>query len=239
VVENGTPEAASAVPPSSAMSTMSDMAVSPASVASSNHFPFTPSDISGMGMDASALDTTFASDVVSTGGLQLGPDGGIGSLRDSARSLGQLWDFSLTDLTADLTNLGGNLMLLRIVLYTCESLLYYLALILILSSPPEAVCDTLESSMYCSDAKLLPPKQHAHPQPQLRTNIKIKTHWLRAHFSRISSHLLFTWDTFTPKIVMTHATPNSEKYTQQMCDTCVQHMYVLTTRLHNRSFHVA
>jgi len=136
MMENGTPEAAHALPPSSAVSTMSEMAVSPASVASSNHFPFTP-DISGMGMDASALDTTFASDVVHTGGLQLGPDGGIGSSRDSAGSLGQLWNFSLTDLTADLTNLGGSLMSSYIILYICESFA------LILSSSPEAVFDTL------------------------------------------------------------------------------------------------
>lgn len=106
VMENGTAEAAPAVHPSNAMSTMSEMAVSPASAASSNHFPFTPSDISGMGMDPSGLDATFTSDVVATGGLQLGPDGGIGSSRDSVRSLGQLWNFSLSDLTADLTNLG-------------------------------------------------------------------------------------------------------------------------------------
>lgn len=107
-MENATSEPVPMVPPSSAMSTMSEMAVSPASAASSNHFPFTPSDMSGMGVDPSALDTTFTSDVVSIGGLQLGPDGGIGSSRDPARSLG-LWNFSLNDLTADLTNIGGNL----------------------------------------------------------------------------------------------------------------------------------
>ncbi|ONK81184.1 uncharacterized protein A4U43_C01F26220 [Asparagus officinalis] len=105
-MQNGTPEMTPAVPPSSAISAMSEMAVSPASVASSNHFPFTPSDITGMGMDASALDTTFTSDVVSTGGLQLGADVGIGSERDSVGSLGQIWNFSLTDLTADLSSLG-------------------------------------------------------------------------------------------------------------------------------------
>ncbi|XP_009409420.2 uncharacterized protein LOC103991636 isoform X2 [Musa acuminata AAA Group] len=99
---NGTTEATHTAPPCSA--SMSEMAVSPASVASSNHFPFTP-EISGMGMDASALDTSFPSDVANSGELHLGPDG-VGSSRDSIRSLGHLWNFSLSDLTADLTNLG-------------------------------------------------------------------------------------------------------------------------------------
>ncbi|WOL08281.1 hypothetical protein Cni_G17034 [Canna indica] len=101
---NGTNEAGHTAPPCSAISSMSEMAVSPASVASSNHFPFTP-EISGIGMDASALDTTFPSDVANSGGLHLGSDG-VGPSRDSIRSLGQLWNFSLSDLTADLTNLG-------------------------------------------------------------------------------------------------------------------------------------
>lgn len=90
------------IPPNS-MSSMSEIPVSPTSVASSGHFPFTASDISGMGVDTSALDTTFTSDVASNG-LQLGPDGGGG------RSLDQIqWNFSLSDLTADLSNLGGKL----------------------------------------------------------------------------------------------------------------------------------
>ncbi|PKA55694.1 hypothetical protein AXF42_Ash011986 [Apostasia shenzhenica] len=88
--------------PCSIVSTATDMAVSPSSAASSNHFPFTPSEISGMGMDAAALETTFPSDVTNATGL---PDGGVGSSRGS-RSLGQVWNFSLSDLTADLTNLG-------------------------------------------------------------------------------------------------------------------------------------
>ncbi|CAN0889727.1 hypothetical protein LINGRAHAP2_LOCUS16157 [Linum grandiflorum] len=83
--------------------TMSEMAVSPTSVASSGHFPFTASEISGMGVDTSALDTAFTSDVASSVGLQLGPDGGAGG----SRSLDQIqWNFSLSDLTADLSNLG-------------------------------------------------------------------------------------------------------------------------------------
>nr|XP_009380517.1 PREDICTED: uncharacterized protein LOC103968895 isoform X1 [Musa acuminata subsp. malaccensis]XP_009380518.1 PREDICTED: uncharacterized protein LOC103968895 isoform X1 [Musa acuminata subsp. malaccensis]XP_009380519.1 PREDICTED: uncharacterized protein LOC103968895 isoform X1 [Musa acuminata subsp. malaccensis]XP_009380520.1 PREDICTED: uncharacterized protein LOC103968895 isoform X1 [Musa acuminata subsp. malaccensis]XP_018675564.1 PREDICTED: uncharacterized protein LOC103968895 isoform X1 [ len=99
---NGTTEAAHTAPP--AISSMSEMAVSPASAASSNHFPFS-SEISGIGLDVTALDTTFPPDVVNSGGLQLGSDG-VGTSRDSIRSSGQLWNFSLSDLTADLTNLG-------------------------------------------------------------------------------------------------------------------------------------
>ncbi|OVA11431.1 Conserved hypothetical protein CHP01589 [Macleaya cordata] len=95
------------IPHSSAMSTMSEMAVSPASVASSGHFPFTPSEISGMSVDTSALDTAFTSDVASSAGLQLGPDCVAGNGRDSLRSLANIpWNFSLSDLTADLSNLG-------------------------------------------------------------------------------------------------------------------------------------
>lgn len=82
--------------------------MSPTSVASSNHFPFTPTEISGMGMDASMLDAAFTSDVGNASSLQLGPDGGVGSSRDSGRSLGQLWNFSLSDLAVDMSNLGGN-----------------------------------------------------------------------------------------------------------------------------------
>ncbi|GLT46661.1 hypothetical protein SLA2020_204040 [Shorea laevis] len=64
-------------------------------------------DISGMGVDTSALDTAFTTDVTSSVGSQLGPDGGAGNSRDSLRSLDQIqWNFSLTDLTADLSNLG-------------------------------------------------------------------------------------------------------------------------------------
>jgi len=95
LVDNGAPEAAHA----GAMS--SEMAVSPSSAASS-HAPFTPSEIPGMAMDTSVLDSAFGSDMGNTGPLQLGPDGS----RDSIRSLGQLWNFSLSDLTADLTSLG-------------------------------------------------------------------------------------------------------------------------------------
>ena len=108
-MDRGAPEAAPAAPPCSAMLSVSEAAVGPASVASSNHFPFTPSELSGMSMDASTLDANFTSDVANAGLLQLGPDGEVGSSRDSLRAGGQLWSFNLTDLTADFTNLGGEL----------------------------------------------------------------------------------------------------------------------------------
>ncbi|OMP08621.1 hypothetical protein COLO4_06296 [Corchorus olitorius] len=107
VMDNNATDVTPAVPPTAAMSSMSDMPVSPTSVASSGNFPFTASDISGMGMDTSALDSAFTTDVASSVGLQLGPDNGAGNSRDSLRSLDQIqWNFSLTDLTADLSNLG-------------------------------------------------------------------------------------------------------------------------------------
>lgn len=109
VMDSSGADVAPVIPPNSAMSSMSEMPVSPTSVASSGHFPFAASDISGMGVDASALDTAFTSDVASSVGLQLAPDGGAGNSRDSLRSLDQIpWNFSLSDLTADLSNLGGN-----------------------------------------------------------------------------------------------------------------------------------
>ncbi|XP_056174546.1 uncharacterized protein LOC115678047 isoform X5 [Syzygium oleosum] len=90
-----------------AMSSMSEMPVSPTSAASSGHFPFSASEISGLGVDTSALDTAFTADVASSVGLQLPPDGGPGNSRDSLRSLDQIqWNFSLSDLTADFSNLG-------------------------------------------------------------------------------------------------------------------------------------
>lgn len=92
----------SPIPANGAISPMSDMPMSPTSVASSGHFPFSASELSGMGVDTSALDTAFTSDVGSSVGLHLAPDNG------NSRSFGQLpWNFSLSDLTADLSNLGG------------------------------------------------------------------------------------------------------------------------------------
>ncbi|KAI3862118.1 hypothetical protein MKW92_020598 [Papaver armeniacum] len=106
-MESTSAYAAPTIPPTSTMSSMSEMAMSPASVASNGQFPFTPSDISGMGVEASVLDNTFHSDIGSSVGLQLGLDSGDGNGNDSLRSFGQIpWNFSLSDLTADLSNLG-------------------------------------------------------------------------------------------------------------------------------------
>jgi hypothetical protein len=105
VMDHNASDMAPIIPQNGTMSSVSEMPVSPTSVASSGHFPFTASEISGMGTDASVLDSAFTSDVVSSVGLQLAPDGGNGI----SRSLDQIqWNFSLSDLTADLPNLGGN-----------------------------------------------------------------------------------------------------------------------------------
>lgn len=110
LIDTNTADVSPIMPPNNAMSSMSDIPVSPTSVASSGHFPFSASEMSGLGVDASALDTAFTSDVASSVGLQLPPDNGVENSRDSLRSLAQFpWNFSLSDLTADLSNLGGNL----------------------------------------------------------------------------------------------------------------------------------
>ncbi|XP_038991365.1 actin-7-like [Hibiscus syriacus] len=67
-----------------------EMPVSPTLVASSGNFPFTASDMPGMGVDTSALDLAFTTDVASSIGLQLGPDTGAGNSRDSLSSLDQI-----------------------------------------------------------------------------------------------------------------------------------------------------
>ncbi|KHN06302.1 hypothetical protein glysoja_021140 [Glycine soja] len=103
MMDHSAPDMVPVIPPNGTMSSVSEMPVSPTSVASSGHFPFTASEIPGMGADTSALDTAFTSDVVSSVGLQLAADGGNGI----SRSLDQIqWNFSLSDLTADLPNLG-------------------------------------------------------------------------------------------------------------------------------------
>ncbi|XVF80223.1 hypothetical protein PTKIN_Ptkin15bG0053900 [Pterospermum kingtungense] len=107
VMDNNATDVTPAVPPTTGLSSMSEMPVSPTSVESSGNFPFTVSDMSGMGVDTSALDSAFTTDVASSVGLQLVSDNGAGNSRDSLRSLDQFqWNFSLTDLTADLSILG-------------------------------------------------------------------------------------------------------------------------------------
>lgn len=107
VMDHNAPDITPVIPRISTMSSMSDMALSPTSVTSSGRFPFTASDLPEMNTDASALDTAFTSDVASSAGLQLVPDGNTGI----SRSFDQIqWNFSLSDLTADLSNLGGNIL---------------------------------------------------------------------------------------------------------------------------------
>ncbi|CAA2977632.1 uncharacterized protein LOC111385962 isoform X1 [Olea europaea var. sylvestris] len=102
---NGTD--APAMTTNNAMLSISDMPVSPTSVASSGHFPFIASEISSMGIETSAFDMAFTSDVASSVGLQLPADNGNENSRDSLSSWAQIsWNFSLSDLTADLSSLG-------------------------------------------------------------------------------------------------------------------------------------
>ncbi|KAL2511293.1 Uncharacterized protein Adt_16893 [Abeliophyllum distichum] len=107
VIDTNAADLSPAMPPNNAMSSMSDMLVSPTSAASSGHFPFSASEISGIGVDTSGLDTAVTSDVATSVGLQLPSENGDGNCRDPLRSLAQIpWNFSLSDLTADLSNLG-------------------------------------------------------------------------------------------------------------------------------------
>lgn len=117
MIGSGSDGVVHATPPCGAISSMSEMAMSPASAASSNHFPFTL-EMSGLGMDASTLESTFPSVASHTAELQLGSDG-AGHSRDPTRSLEQLWNFSLSDLTADFSNLGGNI---AFILSMCDNL---------------------------------------------------------------------------------------------------------------------
>ncbi|XP_075519098.1 uncharacterized protein LOC142553015 isoform X1 [Primulina tabacum] len=106
-IDNTAADVSPVMPPNNGISSMSDLPASPTSVASSSHFPFTASEISGMAVDTSALDTAFTTDVANSVGLHLSQDNGAGNSRDSLRSLAQIpWNFSLSDLTADLSNLG-------------------------------------------------------------------------------------------------------------------------------------
>ncbi|KAK4802552.1 hypothetical protein SAY86_000755 [Trapa natans] len=107
VMDTTAVDAVPTIPQNSVMSSMPEMPVSPASAVSSTHFPFSATEMQGMGIDTSVLDATFTSDVACSVGLHLVQDGGPGNSRDSLRSLEQIqWTFSLSDLTADLSNLG-------------------------------------------------------------------------------------------------------------------------------------
>ncbi|GMH21741.1 hypothetical protein Nepgr_023583 [Nepenthes gracilis] len=107
---NDSADCAPMMPPTSGappMSSMQDTPVRPTSVALGGHFPFSTLEVSGIGVDNSALDLVFQPDVPSTAALPLPADGGAGNSRESLRSLAQIpWNFSLSDLTADLSNLA-------------------------------------------------------------------------------------------------------------------------------------
>lgn len=89
---------------------------------SSSHFPVNSTDISGISKNPMPLDLPFLSgDTTGANGvgtLQVVPNVGGGSLRDSLRSLGQLpQNFSLSNLTTDLTNGGGVMVLHFLVVF--------------------------------------------------------------------------------------------------------------------------
>ncbi|GLJ38721.1 hypothetical protein SUGI_0789170 [Cryptomeria japonica] len=92
--------------PCTAISTMNDMSLSPTSVMSSSPFPFNPTDMSGMGMSMDGnLSSGDAPGPSGIGALNMVTDGENGGVRDSLKSLCQLpRNFSLSDLTADLTH---------------------------------------------------------------------------------------------------------------------------------------
>ncbi|CAB4302008.1 unnamed protein product [Prunus armeniaca] len=83
-----------------------EMLSSPVSVASNGQFPFTPSEISGLGVDTSALDSAFTSHLANLERLGIGPDGGTRWPKETLRSSGQsTWNFGLFDSTAEWPNL--------------------------------------------------------------------------------------------------------------------------------------
>lgn len=92
-----------------------EMLSSPVSVASNGQFPFTPSEISGLGVDTSALDSAFTSHLANLERLGIGPDGGTRWPKEAHRSSGQsTWNFGLFDSTAEWPNLQGKMQFLLI-----------------------------------------------------------------------------------------------------------------------------
>lgn len=89
---------------------------SPASMASGGQFPFTPSEMSGLSMETSVLDSAYKP----SEDLQLGPDGQTGQLKELFQSPVQNpWNFGLPFLTADWSNLQGEMWISFITL--CNS----------------------------------------------------------------------------------------------------------------------
>lgn len=86
--------------------------MSPTAVGSNGQFSFPSSDMSGMNVDASAVDSTFTSEIACSEGLTLGPDGETGDSKESFGSLAHIpWNFSVSDLMANLTHMEGKIQL--------------------------------------------------------------------------------------------------------------------------------
>ena len=81
----------------------SDMALSPASVASNGQFSFTSSE-------ALALDSAYTSDMIRSEALPLGPNCGTYSSKESLQQFCHIpWSFSFSDLAVDLTPAEGEM----------------------------------------------------------------------------------------------------------------------------------
>ncbi|OAY48427.1 hypothetical protein MANES_06G158400v8 [Manihot esculenta] len=82
----------------------SEIASTLTSVTSNGQFPFTPTEISELSVNASALDSAYASHMTSPEGLQLGLDSGTDNSRELQPFCQVPWTLSFSDLTADLAN---------------------------------------------------------------------------------------------------------------------------------------
>ncbi|KAF2315497.1 hypothetical protein GH714_039950 [Hevea brasiliensis] len=88
----------------------SEIALSPTSVTSNGQFPFTPTEIPELSVNASALDSAYASHMTSPEGLQLGLDSGTDNSGETLQPYCQVpWNFSFSDLAnvADHGQLGN------------------------------------------------------------------------------------------------------------------------------------
>ncbi|KAF6142785.1 hypothetical protein GIB67_002649 [Kingdonia uniflora] len=104
-------------------SAMSEVAISLASVASSRQFWFTSPDILGIGINTSALDTIFMSDVASPIGLHLELGNKHGNDVDSLKSFYDIpWNLNLSELTDGLLIMEGNFALIFNVKVVLEAL---------------------------------------------------------------------------------------------------------------------
>jgi hypothetical protein len=89
---------------------------SSASLAYSGQFPFTPSELSGLSMEASRPDSAFKP----SEDLQLGPDGETGQLKELFQSsIQNPCNFSIPNLTVDWSNWQGEMWISFITLCNC------------------------------------------------------------------------------------------------------------------------